>query len=111
MIKNKTATPMRKMLSLKEIANEVSPEIEEKVFINGYLGREFLFGKIKITALKNLSFVVNYELYFKDNADKYEMVAKDCAPRNSLIWLSNAAWQELKDAHEKVFNVGVATAA
>lgn len=102
---------MRKMLSLKEIADEFSTEIEENVFINGYFGREFLFGKIKIIALKNLSFVVNYELYFKNKADKYEMVAKDCTPRNSLIWLSNDAWRELKDSHEKVFDVKMLAAA
>ncbi len=111
MKKVKTATPMRKMLSLEEIAKEFSQEIEENVFINKCFGKKFLFGKLKIIALKDLTFVVNYELYFENNTGKYEMAAKECAPRNSLIWLSNAAWCELKDAHEKVFNVGVSAAA
>lgn len=106
----KTATgappsPARKKLSLEEIADEFSPEIDEKILLHEYAGEKFSFGKFRIVALKNLAFVVSYELYFRNAAGKYNMVAIDVAPRNSWVWLSNDAWLELKTVHEKIFDI------
>ena len=102
----KPPTPARKRLSLEEIAYEISPEIDREILSRERAGESFAFGKFRIIALKNLDFITNYELYFENvTTGKYVMVAREQPPRNSWIWLSNAAWLELKYTHEKVFDI------
>ena len=108
LLENATGAPpasARRKMSLNDIADKFSQQIDNVIIQNRNQGLSFHAGRFKISAVNEKNFTVSYELYFKDDANKWKII-EDCSPpKNSADWLSNDAWLELKSINEKIFEI------
>ena len=109
--KNVGVDPFEKfVLELLENATGAPPasarrKMSNVIIQNRNQGLSFHAGRFKISAVNEKNFTVSYELYFKDDANKWKII-EDCSPpKNSADWLSNDAWLELKSINEKIFEI------
>lgn len=95
----------RPNMSLDDVAEKYSPNIDDIIVRYEKEGVKFSAGKFKIACLDKDSFVLSFELYFQDKNKKWSKVAKSSTPMEAKTWLSSTAWLELKNIGEKVFDV------
>ena len=95
----------RPNMSLEEIAEDYSEEIDKIILEEIKSGTTFIAGKFKILSVGKNDFALNVELYFKDSGGKWIKRAKTSSPMSSQDWLSEDARKILDAEKEKIFDV------
>ena len=95
----------RPNMSLEEIAEDYSDNIDEIILAEEKNGTKFSAGKFKILSVGKNDFALNVELYFKDSDGKWIKRAKTSSPMSAQDWLSEDARKILDAEKEKIFDV------
>lgn len=95
----------RPNMSLEEIAEDYSDNIDEIIIAEEKNGTKFNAGKFKILSVGKNNFALEVELYFKDKGGKWIKRAKTSSPMSSEDWLSEDARKILDAEKEKIFDV------
>lgn len=96
---------LRPNMSLEEIAEDYSDNIDEIIIAEEKNGTKFNAGKFKILSVGKNNFALEVELYFKDSDGKWIKRAKTSSPMSSEDWLSADARKILDAEKEKIFDV------
>lgn len=96
---------LRPNMSLEEIAEDYSDNIDEIILEEEKTGTKFAAGKFKILSVGKENFALEVELYFKDKDGKWIKRQKTSAPMSSKDWLSADAKKILDAEKEKIFDV------
>lgn len=96
---------LRPNMSLEEIAEDYSDNIDEIILEEEKTGTKFTAGKFKILSVGKENFALEVELYFKDKDGKWIKRKKTSAPMSSKDWLSADAKKILDAEKEKIFDV------
>ncbi|MBR6013432.1 MAG: hypothetical protein IK062_06580 [Selenomonadaceae bacterium] len=96
---------LRPNMSLEEIAEDYSEEIDKIIIEELKTGSTFSAGKFKILSVGKNNFALDVELYFKDKDGKWIKRAKTSSPMSSEDWLNDDARKFLDAEKEKIFDV------
>ncbi len=96
---------LRPNMSLDEVAEKLSPRVDNIITKHINEGNKYAAGKFKIFAEENEKFAVNFELYFKDTDGKWLKVTSNSQALDAKEWLSPEAINELQEAREKVYDI------
>lgn len=96
---------LRPNMSLEEIAEDYSDNIDEIIIAEEKNGTKFNAGKFKILSVGKNNFALEVELYFKDKGGKWIKRAKTSSPMSAEDWLSEDARKILDAEKEKIFDV------
>lgn len=92
-------------MSLEEVAKKYSPKLKNIITQYQDTGAKHQAGKFKIIYRDEKSFVMNFELYFKDSEEKWINVENTSSTLDSRKWLSPEALKDLRKNKEKIFSI------
>ena len=92
-------------MTIDTIAEVASPKLDEIIEKNAEKGLKYSAGKFKIEYLDEKHFVLEFEMYFKDEAGKWYKAANRSEPREAELIEANS-WQTLKKRKYIEFPIG-----